>query len=441
MNGRRTAKTERGQTLILFVAVFSVLLAFAAFSIDQGLWLNHRRIAQKDADAAARAGAAQYLADVNNPDFGAASIAALGMAAANGADADVNTPPTFTPGCDDGTTTTCARSSCPLVDGSVIDDAPSIEIAVPRPAPGLFVRAFGGGDADDIGARSTACVGSASEIQSEVIEMIPVWFTRPPTSGSDPNKNYCGDPPGEGYTIAGEVCVIFSTNGGDLDSAGLFRRGSGNTTCGPTNDAGILNAIEAGLGTYNCVVDQRIRDESVNDDDVLDAFQARLEQTDECSADLADPEDTQTAFGATMQALGTEARDGPDFTFPDHDGGGPGDDDPDSTVYQQRACFSPRLALIPLVNQTPSGNKTIVGFTAVYILGCYEDDDPRSATTTMNKCRPADRGQGNHDTEVRAGIVRIYVPGAAVQDIQGIDTSGSDGWVGTAASLAIQTTR
>src|SRR5882724_9909820 len=82
---------ERGQVLLLFVAFFTVLLVFAGITIDQGLWLGHRRAAQKDADAAARAGAAQYIKALQagtppaTADFNAAGAAALDLAGRNGA--------------------------------------------------------------------------------------------------------------------------------------------------------------------------------------------------------------------------------------------------------------------------------------------------------------------------------------------------------------------
>jgi len=59
MRGRRG---ERGQAIILFVGVVTVIFVMAAITIDFGIWFSERRGAQKDADAASLAGAQELLA-------------------------------------------------------------------------------------------------------------------------------------------------------------------------------------------------------------------------------------------------------------------------------------------------------------------------------------------------------------------------------------------
>ena len=78
---------ERGQYLVLFVVLFSLIIGIAAFSIDQGVWLGERRISQKDADAAARAGASVYIDDQN--DFSGAELRAEAWATENLAETDL----------------------------------------------------------------------------------------------------------------------------------------------------------------------------------------------------------------------------------------------------------------------------------------------------------------------------------------------------------------
>ena len=51
------ATSERGQAIILFVGIFSVILVIAAIVVDFGLWFAERRSAQRGADLAAAAGA------------------------------------------------------------------------------------------------------------------------------------------------------------------------------------------------------------------------------------------------------------------------------------------------------------------------------------------------------------------------------------------------
>lgn len=57
----RLVKGERGQTLILFVGVITVVFVMAAVVIDAGLWLAERRSVQRAADLAAAAGAQDLL--------------------------------------------------------------------------------------------------------------------------------------------------------------------------------------------------------------------------------------------------------------------------------------------------------------------------------------------------------------------------------------------
>ena len=49
-------RSERGQAIILFVGLFSVVLVMAAIMVDFGVWFAERRSAQRVADLAAAAG-------------------------------------------------------------------------------------------------------------------------------------------------------------------------------------------------------------------------------------------------------------------------------------------------------------------------------------------------------------------------------------------------
>src|SRR3972149_2854324 len=48
----RRLREERGQAIILFVGIFTVIMVISAIVVDFGLWFSERRGAQKDADAA-----------------------------------------------------------------------------------------------------------------------------------------------------------------------------------------------------------------------------------------------------------------------------------------------------------------------------------------------------------------------------------------------------
>ncbi|MBI5284368.1 MAG: hypothetical protein HY874_04660 [Chloroflexi bacterium] len=430
--------SERGQVLILFVALFSVILVLAAFAIDQGLWLNHRRIAQKDADAAARAGAAQYLMDISDPDWGAASDAALAMAKANGAfedDLSAYTAPTFSPNdCEDGGNAfSCARASCPLAVGTPIADAPSIEIAVPRPAPGLFLRALGGDDAADIGAKSTACVGSVQTVGPSSVEGIPVEII-----SSDREPNSCFN--SSGVARIGMQCVVIGAAQGNHPRGAFFVPNS--TACegsgGGSVDIG--NGIENGID-YTCTINTGNSCTSttcVNDftgnmqGNDIDGVKDRLDRSAPAGLSLcADSADGPTAFrNAFTYADGTtipSPKRPPGLNTPVNSTGG--NADPVSTVYLPKACWSPRIALVVVSDN----GVRVRGFAAIFITGCFEErsGQPGNAlTSALNTCENQDQ-YGGH-TEVRAVLLRIFLTDGAV---------GGIGPITTTSQLAIQTTR
>jgi hypothetical protein len=424
--------------LVLFVAIFSVIMAMGAFAVDQGLAYGRHGLAQSNADTAARAGAYGCVESMSE---GASVSSACNLDAEDAAEKNA-----IANLVDPNDLTTDGDNECLGVGNN---DFPSMAAEVDKTSPSLFGGLLGIGEYT-AKSRATACVGAVSGLRDGDTPLIPVWFSDTRNS-HDQNDDYCGDPPDQLATSAGEPCVIFSTHGGSLDSAGLFTRGSGNTTCGPTNDQGVVDGLAGGLTGYQCAVNQQLHDEGVSDDAVLDAFQARLDGADDCTGGSSN---SQTAFGETMLGIGDEVADGPDFVFRDDSGSGPGDDDQDTTIYKKQSCDSPRLVLVPLVNSTSSSTKQIVGFTAIYILGCYRDDDGRDATTTMNECHSSDRGANdggpcqhfdhghctdNSDTEVRAGIVRMYLAGDSVTTIGRFGTGSSNGWIGDNSGISIQT--
>ena len=59
----RRVAAERGQAIIMFVGIFTIIALVAAVTIDFGLWFSERRGAQKDADLIALAGAYELLED------------------------------------------------------------------------------------------------------------------------------------------------------------------------------------------------------------------------------------------------------------------------------------------------------------------------------------------------------------------------------------------
>ena len=128
------AGQNRARILVLFVVLFSFVLALAAFSIDQGFWYGKRRVVQKDVDAAARSGAMAFLGDNYDACDQAQQTAGL-----NGATLSAST------GCD--------------ADGKCVTTRSEQEVT------SLFARFFNI-DGIDIGAESVACIGSAQGVHA-----------------------------------------------------------------------------------------------------------------------------------------------------------------------------------------------------------------------------------------------------------------------------------
>jgi len=410
---------------VLFTVVFSVVLAMGAFAIDQGLAYGKHGVAQSNADTASRAGARQCLLSLSagaspaNACDNSAELAAEANGAANLVDAaDVNSQ---------------GGSDC-RDEGS--SDFPAITVDVSRTSSSLFLRSVFRLFGSDIGdftatAQSTACVGKVSELlQPNTLDGVPMWFTQPNCGG-------------------GPMCIIYSS-GSAVSWSGFFRRPSSGFTCGPNGAGQIPNRLQNGMtaNEYPCSAPAAgtpgtpLQNASVSSGSVLNAFEGRLPSSGEpcvlggsrTRIDLAVTAVLTTVSGGTAWPIGAV-------------GSNP-------TVYQQQDCTSNRLVLVPLVR--PLGvNRIILGFAGVYLVGCGRDD--QGAPSQLNDCGANSRGYrdggpcqqrdhrgnctDNSRTRVWGIVLRMYLPGDEVQDLQGIVTTGSSGWVGSVAALGLQTTR
>ena len=137
VNSHPTRCGDRGQAIILFVGIFSVILVMAAVVVDFGLWFAERRSAQRGADLAAAA-AAQDLP--LSPDL--AFDSACHWAIKNGfnfADSDVEVKvdvfargaPATPVSCSGGAPTLACGSNCDTVRVEVSKDAPRLFTALP----------------------------------------------------------------------------------------------------------------------------------------------------------------------------------------------------------------------------------------------------------------------------------------------------------------------
>lgn len=142
--------SERGQAIILFVGIFSVILVMAAIVVDFGLWFAERRSAQRGADLAAAAGAQDLPL---SPDL--AFTSACAWAVQNGFDAeDVDIEvkvEVFARGAATAPVS-CSGAAPALACGS---DCNTVRVTVSKGAPRLFTGLFGLGDFE-IGAVAAA---------------------------------------------------------------------------------------------------------------------------------------------------------------------------------------------------------------------------------------------------------------------------------------------
>lgn len=192
-HGRRAGarRDEQGQTLVLFIALFSVILGLAAFSIDQGVWLGERRISQKDADTSARGGAMVYLSNTSPSARPTAAAVAELIAGQNLA--DIAAPLTDFRGLGD----------CTTYDGTVYPNVPSVEVDINAPTGGLFSSLFGITGIDDLGATATACAG-----EPEFVSGIDPFEIAPGQAGPDLK---CFNP--DRTPRLGSVCPIVVPSG------------------------------------------------------------------------------------------------------------------------------------------------------------------------------------------------------------------------------------
>src|SRR5215831_2007675 len=124
-------RDEKGQTLVLTALCGSVLLGFMALALDVGVLYHQRRALQTAADAAALAGALDYLYTQSTSH---ASTAACNAATVNGFTGTCSTG-----ACNDGTSTTICINT-PPVNGpnSSTSSGTFFEAILEKPTPTIF---------------------------------------------------------------------------------------------------------------------------------------------------------------------------------------------------------------------------------------------------------------------------------------------------------------
>lgn len=185
---------ERGQVLILFVGVFTVILMIAAVVIDFGLWFSERRSVQQAADFAALAGAQDLLSD-----DGTAMASAYKWAKDNGFENGAGgVEVTVQLLCRNSLTSPpqgiCHNTSAPAPGACQIGaGCDSLQVTIKKPATHLFTQLFGVGDiAVTSGAAAVAGIDLDVPKLDTIVardvsgSMLPGCYAQPPPPNSNP---------------------------------------------------------------------------------------------------------------------------------------------------------------------------------------------------------------------------------------------------------------
>lgn len=196
-NGVKILSDERGQALVLTALCMAVLLGALALAIDVGLLFRAKRNMQIAADAAATAGALDYL---YNGSVSSAKSAAKAAAAANGVS--------------DGTGGAQVTPSMPPIDGPNTGNTSFMEVQVSTSNPTFFMKIFNIGSVT-VAARAVAGIPTAGNTC--------LWLTSTSGVGLMLQGSYDIESPGCGIYVNSPSSNAFSVtgNGGTINAAYL----------------------------------------------------------------------------------------------------------------------------------------------------------------------------------------------------------------------------
>jgi Flp pilus assembly protein TadG len=191
---------EKGQTLVLTALCGSVLLGFMALALDVGVLFHTKRGLQTAVDAAALAGAQDYL---YNHSSSSAQTAACNAAARNGFSGTCSTGT-----CDDKTSNTICINTPPLAGPETATSTGMfVEAIVKQPTRAVFIG-------KSVGVMARAVAGTPTN------GLACIWVMNPSGAGLDVQGN---------YSILSPSCGIY-VNSNTSDAMGV------------TGNAGTVNA-------------------------------------------------------------------------------------------------------------------------------------------------------------------------------------------------------
>jgi len=388
----RTRAAERGQFLIFFVAMFSIILIMATVVIDVGSYVADRRTSQKDADSAVLSGAIPLLKERTSPTMQTDAVSRITeWALRNGVDDAAHViNPRIVPQC--------------WAKGKAFDGLPDgVETEIDAGSKLILGKwiadTFGGSLHIDVGAHARACIGS----------LVTTTGLRPwamPQLGELKN-GVCSD----GSRLLGGQCI---TNCFDKDSFGnivpLFGatckirsdqpQSIGSINLESTNVSGTCGSGNSSASAYeNNILEGGAANCSIGD--LVGTKQGvATGPTKQGMQDLLATEDTQNAAGKGCDAKFNTPPAG--VTDNGNGVGGhwiddfwevftPADAIPGpTTVYTARECDndptdllgepdSPRFVTVAMVGQLPTSNGTqdlvIKAFAGFFVERCQAIDN------------------------------------------------------------------
>ncbi len=211
-------RDENGQALVMTALGFCVLLGFMALAVDVGMLFRAKRNLQTAADAAAVAGALDYL---YNQSLTTATSAAQTAASKNG----------FT----NGSSGVSVTVSDPPTDGPNAGNASFIEASVSKPAATAFMSLFGISSMP-LKARAVAGTPTAGDTC--------IWLMSSAGTGFSVQGSYDIEAPNCGIYVnsPSSNALVVTGNGGKLNAAYLDVVGNSTSQHATSPTAPTLNA-------------------------------------------------------------------------------------------------------------------------------------------------------------------------------------------------------
>ena len=366
--------------LIIFALVIvPVALVIGVVAVDASMWQSERRGAQKDADLSALAGAYELLdvQDGTTADQARAAADAFQDANDEAGNAEIADG--------DNLADILVDSTC--FNSDVLD---SVSLNVRHKSRTFFADAFGLSIAPDIGAHARACMGSPIEGTGLLPLGVQVRGVDSDCFQDDP-----ANPTGPEVPVFGQYCQL-AFAGSDLASGeGGFLKmfDDVGTACSDANTGGgqtLQNEIEQGGAPTTCYVAPPGTTSADCDgpppaswpfpyvnycvwpktgtfsNPIQDAFTTMFEGEGECDA-----------------MFGTDANLYDDWLEVVSAVNGDPNPDPGTTTFAKRACDSPRLVSLVIIDQfQANGNDPapILAFASFYIESCIMPDGTQYRT-------------------------------------------------------------